>query len=177
MVLVVRVVTVVRTIRVIKVVSVVRLSGWSSWSGWSPCLGWSGWSRWSRWSRSLRYSSNFFSQSCDPLKLLEDESDCVAGQHGGQHGQQYQQWLGTMGRHPKPRPPNVALPLDNEVSILLFKSFMCHFFIAYVYQFWQIDCKLTFLGLPCALPPISTTCHPEHVEQQQEPIHGPDQRA
>jgi hypothetical protein len=61
-------------------------------------------------SRSLRYSSNFFSQSCDPLKLLEDESDCVAGQHG----QQYQQRSGTMGRHPKPRPPNVALPLDNE---------------------------------------------------------------
>merc|ERR1712226_1261762 len=61
-------------------------------------------------SRSLRYSSNFFSQSCDPLKLLEDESDCV----GGQHGQQYQQRSGTMGRHPKPRPPNAALPLDNE---------------------------------------------------------------
>ena len=72
-------------------------------------------------SRSLRYSSNFFSQSCDPLKLLEDESDCVAGgQHGGQHGgQQYQQRSGTMGRHPKPRPPNVALPLDNEVSIIM----------------------------------------------------------
>merc|ERR1712088_1068176 len=41
---------------------------------------------------------------------MGDESDCV----GGQHGQQYQQRSGTMGRHPKPRPPNVALPLDNE---------------------------------------------------------------
>ena len=63
-------------------------------------------------SRSLRYSSNFFSQSCDPLKLLEDESDC--GQQGPQ--QHYQHRAGTMGRHNKPRPPNVPLPLDNEVK-------------------------------------------------------------
>merc|ERR1719430_2674576 len=59
-------------------------------------------------SRSTRYNSNFFSQSCDPLKLLEDEADATS--YGG-----YNNRTNTTGRNPhKPRPPNVALPLDNE---------------------------------------------------------------
>ena len=59
-------------------------------------------------SRSTRYNSNFFSQSCDPLKLLEDEAD--AASYGG-----YNNRTNTTGRNPhKPRPPNVVLPLDNE---------------------------------------------------------------
>lgn len=59
-------------------------------------------------SRSTRYNSNFFSQSCDPLKLLEDEAD--AASYGGYHNR-----TNTTGRNShKPRPPNVALPLDNE---------------------------------------------------------------
>merc|ERR1719232_495028 len=59
-------------------------------------------------SRSTRYNSNFFSQSCDPLKLLEDEADATS--YGG-----YNNRTNTTGRsNHKPRPPNVVLPLDNE---------------------------------------------------------------
>jgi len=56
---------------------------------------------------TLRYNSNnFFSASCDPLKQLEDEAD-TASHYPGPH------YTNTAGRT-KPRPPNVALPLDAE---------------------------------------------------------------
>ena len=58
---------------------------------------------------SRRYNSNFFSQSCDPLKMLEDDTvDCAS--YGGPYN-----YSNTTGRNPnKTRPPNVALPLDAE---------------------------------------------------------------
>ena len=58
---------------------------------------------------SRRYNSNFFSQSCDPLKMLEDDIvDCAS--YGGPYN-----YSNTTGRNPnKTRPPNVALPLDAE---------------------------------------------------------------
>ena len=58
---------------------------------------------------SRRYNSNFFSQSCDPLKMLEgDTVDCAS--YGGPYN-----YSNTTGRNPnKTRPPNVALPLDAE---------------------------------------------------------------
>lgn len=59
---------------------------------------------------SRRYNSNFFSQSCDPLKMLED--DMVDSQS---YGQSYTGYSNTTGRNPnKTRPPNVALPLDAD---------------------------------------------------------------
>jgi len=73
-------------------------------------------------SRYPRYGSSYFSNSCDPLKLLEDESDCLPGGAGiGGVG-----WTSsrpppapssssaTGPRAHKPRPPNVALPVDAE---------------------------------------------------------------
>ena len=59
---------------------------------------------------SRKYNSNFFSQSCDPLKMLEDDMvDCQS--YGGPYNYSN---TGT-GRNPnKTRPPNVALPLDAD---------------------------------------------------------------
>ena len=55
---------------------------------------------------SRKYNSNFFSQSCDPLKMLED--DIVDN-----YGETF--YSNTVGRQPnKTRPPNVALPMDAE---------------------------------------------------------------
>jgi len=66
-------------------------------------------------SRSLRYGSNFFSQSCDPLKLLEDDADGVSGHPNGTlHHQRNPNHTTTHPRHNKTRPPNVALPVDSE---------------------------------------------------------------
>jgi len=64
-------------------------------------------------SRSLRYGSNFFSQSCDPLKLLEDDVDMTSGGYPSV-GQYNTSRPPTSHRHNKPRPPNVALPVDSE---------------------------------------------------------------
>lgn len=59
---------------------------------------------------SRRYNSNFFSQSCDPLKMLEDDAMADCASYGGPYN-----YSNTTGRNPnKTRPPNVALPLDNE---------------------------------------------------------------
>ena len=56
---------------------------------------------------SRKYNSNFFSQSCDPLKMLED--DMVDANYGEAF------YSNTTGRQPnKTRPPNVALPMDAE---------------------------------------------------------------
>merc|ERR550539_498308 len=56
---------------------------------------------------SRQYNSNFFSQSCDPLKMLED--DMVDANYGETF------YSNTTGRQPnKTRPPNVALPMDAE---------------------------------------------------------------
>ena len=59
---------------------------------------------------SRRYNSNFFSQSCDPLKMLEDDIPLDCASYGGPYN-----YSNTTGRNPnKTRPPNVTLPLDAE---------------------------------------------------------------
>merc|ERR1719319_2193184 len=57
-------------------------------------------------SRSLRYGSNFFSQSCDPLKLLEDDADGVSGHPNG-----------TLHHQRNPSPPTALSNPSNPAQV------------------------------------------------------------